>query len=398
MPTKDVNKLLKGSTDVVLAAVDESSAASPAQVGDSFPLLSLDFVEADSIQSEDKKLTMTEAGGGTLQLGQITSVSVKTMSETGAAVTAARKFKNARCNIYGFGSQQSHRIDKFLMNVETPMDMKKDGKSGIIFSGERKVSPDDLLGSIGQTPTAFSSDAAYKYNQFIKNIRQENLVFAFLPYLGNFGQTAKAYDASDNRITGSLLNGPAWGSAPDTVNSKLTFDGVNDYADFGDIHDDDGVSDLLFECWVKILGADASHQRVLCKASNPLTPTVGYGIYRESTNRMKLIISDGTLYASGTTASNVLQNVWAHFAVSVDRNGNIQTYLAGAANGSPASVTSVASAANGISLCCARDVGNYGNIEIGAIRLYNYGAGGLPANIAAIIADHYNAEKAIFGL
>ncbi len=397
MPTKDVNKLLKGATDVVLAAVDDTGAASPAQVGDTFPLLNLDFVDEESIQSDDKKLTMQEAGGGTLQLGQLTSLSVKTMSEL---TSAPRRFKNARCNVYGFGSQQSHRIDKMLMNVEFPQDFKKDGKSLIVFSSERKVSPDELLGSIGQTPAAFATDAAYRYNQFVNRVSQDNLALAFIAHLGNFGQAAKAYDASENRLVATLANGPAWGTAPDGIGSKLTFDGVNDYLDFGDVMDDDGVSDLLIEVWVKILAANGTKVNVLAKKNALQNTTVGYGIVRDTSNAIYFDFADGTNRVTfGSGGNAVMQNVWNHVAVAIDRNGNGQMYLNGVAVGTPTSVASVGNAANALSLFIGRDgAGSYSNFEFAGNRLYNYGANGLPSNIAIIVANNYAAEKAILGL
>jgi len=400
MPTKDVNKLLKGSTDCILAAVDDAGSESPAQVGDSFPLLSLGFLDENSIQSESKKITQKEGGGNLLQLGEIASVIVNSLSGSSTAITSVKKFKNAQCNIYGFGPQQSHKLTKFLMNVETPNDLTKGGKSVIQFTTEKKVSPDETLGTLGSSATAFAADAAYRYKEFIRGVRQENLSFSAIPYLGSFGQTTKLYDSSDNRISGSLFNAPTWGTAPDGVNSKLAFDGVNDYGSFGDVLDDDGASDLLLELWVKVTASNGTKAILMSKKPTVLSTNLGFGICRDSTdNLVKFDIADGTNRATASSASTLLQNVWKHVAVSIDRNGNIVIYMNGVA-GTGVSCASVASVANASSLIIARDANGseYGAFELGAFRSYNFGAGGLPANIATIIADHYNSEKAIFGL
>ncbi|KAB2967513.1 LamG domain-containing protein [Zoogloea sp.] len=395
---KDVNKILKGATDVVLAAVDESGAAAPAQVGDTFPLLSMEFVDQDSIQSEEKKLTQKEGGGNLLQLGSIASVTMKSLSGAGAAVDAAKKFKNARCNIYGFGPQQSHKLTGFMMNLETPLEGKKDGKEMLVFTTEKKVSPDETLGTIGQTAAYFAADAAYRYNQIIRMIRQEHLVFAALPYLGNFGQSGKLYDASDARVTGSLYNGPVWGTAPDGVSSKLLFDGVNDYADFGDILDDDGVSDVVYEFWMKSIAADGTLQRLFAKKTS-FGASAGIWVCRSVSNKIEVYIGDGTNSVAIASTANILQNIWNHVVIAIDRNGTMTIYINGVASGTSTSIAGVASGANALSFFIGRDGGGaMGNYELGAFRVYNFGAGGLPSDIVSIAARHYTAEKAIFGL
>jgi hypothetical protein len=397
MPTKDVNKLLKGVNDCILAAVDDAGAASPAQCGDTFPLLSCGFLDENAIQSESKKLTQKAHGGEQLQLGEVATVNVTSLSGAGIGITAAKKFKNAQCNIYGFGSQQSHKLTRFLMNVETPHDMKKGGKSVIIFSTEKKVSPDETLGTLGSSVSAFSADAAYKFRDYINAIRQEGLVFAFLPYLGNFSQTAKAYDASDNRITGALTNGPAWAAAPLAGYSKLTFDGVNDFADFGNILVQNSTDDFMIEAWVRILAADGALVPILGNKTSNGNTTAGWSIYRSSSNQLVFNLGDGSAQASPGGGS-VLQNVWNHLAVAVDRNGNAVLFVNGVQVQSSSVASIVDSSTTNTFYIGRSPSGSYGNIETAAVRHYKYAAGGLPSDYAAMFASHYNSEKAILGL
>ncbi|NUN68824.1 MAG: LamG domain-containing protein [Bacteroidetes bacterium] len=399
MPTKDVNKLLKGVNDCILAAVDDAGAVSPSQVGDTFPLLSCGFLDENAIQSESKKLTQKEHGGNLLQLGEIASVNINSISGAASGITAAKLFKNAQCNIYGFGSQQSHKLTKFLMNVETPNELKKNGKSVIQFTTEKKVSPDETLGTLGSSATAFSTDSAYKYKEIIRQIRQQDLVFCVLPYLGSFGQTTKLYDASDNRVTGSLINGPAWGAAPDAINSKLTFDGVNDYADFGNlsIFSDVGLPDYMLEFWISPKAADGAFIYPYSKKSVFGDTTAGIGLYRNGVNNFTFRMADGT-NSKECGAIPALQNVWVHAVCTLDRDGSMKTYKNGVLTETSTTISAIGSIANSVSMYLGRSSSNYGNVDLGAFRVYNFGAGGLPSNIATIIADHYNAEKAIFGL
>ncbi|MEW5799963.1 MAG: LamG domain-containing protein [Bacteroidota bacterium] len=395
---KDVNKLLKGASDVVLAAVDDAGAASPAQCGDTFPLLSLGFLDENSVQSETKKLTQKDGSGSLLQLGEIASVNINSLSASQQSINAKKKFKNAQVNIYGFGVQQSHKLLKFLMNVETPHDLKSGGKSVVQFSTEKKISPDEALGTIGAAPAAFAADVAYKYQQYINNIRQEDLVFAFLPYLGNFGQTGKVYEASDNRLSVFYFaDVPKWNNAPLAGYYSIGFNGVNDYINFGNILSPNAVDDFLVEAWVKVFAADGGGVYLFGNKTSYGNPTPGWLFYRTNGNAFGFNLGDGTnQYAP--TGGSVLQNVWKHLAVAIDRDGNGILYIDGQQVQS-SSVASIGNSSTTNNFYIGRSVsGVYGNLDIGAIRYYNFGAGKLPSNIGTIVASHFNAEKAIFGL
>ncbi len=398
--SKDVNKLLTGARDVVLAAVDQAGNANPAGVGDTFPLLHLDYVDEQSIQSDEKKVSITEGGGNVLQAGSIASVNVKSLCGAGAAVQSAQKFKNANCNIYGFGAWQSHKLTNFLMNLETPIEGKKGGKELLAFSSEKMIRPDETLGNLGQAADAYAADVAYRLNNIVKNIRQENLVFAVYPYLGNFAQAAKLYDASDNRFLGTLYNGPIWNAAPLAGYNVLTFDGVNDYADFGDILNGDGLSDRIIEVWVTIKGADGTNIIVLEKIQNLATGNPGFFINRQPDNKLYFCLNDSATSAGVGLGAPVLQGTTVHMFIAIDRDTKTSIYFNGSTVGSSVATSGIGSDANANSLLIGKVQSIYGNFNLGALRIYNFASGNLPndAALAAMAARHYNAEKAIFGL
>lgn len=209
--------------------------------------------------------------------------------------------------------------------------------------------------------------------------------------------TNQVFDISGFERHGSLNSDYAsiWSSG--TPESFLVFDGVNDVLSFGDILDDDGVSDLMFEIWVKILGADGTTQRIMSKKESTTASSKGFQIYRHTNNEVVFGIADGTTSVINNMPSTLLQNTWCHVVFTMDRNGNVVGYKNGVA-GSGVSVAAVTSGANAIPLKIASLDTAFANIQTGGMRIYNFGAGGLPSNIATVIANNYAAEKAYYGL
>ena len=178
----------------------------------------------------------------------------------------------------------------------------------------------------------------------------------------------------------------------------LRLDGTDDQADLGDVLDVDDVSDFAFEFWVRIQGADASLQEIYGKKADD-ADTAGTRLTRTAANKIEFKISDGTNSATVITASTVLQNVWKLVALAVDRNGNGQLYLNGVADGSAASVAGVtATAANALDFIVGKFNGNFGQIDVGDVRWFRYGAGNLPASIGTFFADHFAAERGYYGV
>jgi hypothetical protein len=393
---KDYTKIIKGAESIILAAVD-SSGNPDATVFGKFPMVGLGMLKDESVKLKGEKIEIREAGGSNIQKGaeiELTSEMMEVLSADIPTIELMQKV--VPIDVYLFGSQQSHKIPGTSVNVTIDTDLSGKGKRvSSVQNRTIKNSIGDL--SLGKTATFYLTHRAYQYYQFLKNIRTRNLEFAFLPYLGALGVTTKGYDASKNRYVGDLFNGPIWGNAPDSNYSKILFDGINDHVDFGNILSIDSTSDLLFEMWIKVIGADGAGHVIISKKAVSANAVKGMLLIRSATNFIYLNISDGTNNTAITSTATILQNTWKHIAFAVDRNGIGTAYVNGVAGGTM-SVASVGDTTTSDTLKAARCDTSYGNVEIGAVRVYNFGAGGLPSDIASIILRHYNAEKSIFGL
>jgi len=123
-------------------------------------------------------------------------------------------------------------------------------------------------------------------------------------------------------------------------NNCLSFDGTDDYVDFGsDISLSMGDEDQTVSLWVKFDNASApKHESLIyCGGAGTGTDKDGYLIRRENgTSRLRCFFSDGSLdYTNGylSAANTVVGNVWYNIVVVFNRantvNDNIQAYING---------------------------------------------------------------------
>ena len=195
-----------------------------------------------------------------------------------------------------------------------------------------------------------------------------------------------------------LLNATTLWTAGTTPERFIRFDGTDDYITLGDILDDDGTADFAIEFWFRCTGADDSLQEIISKRAGS-TDEAGYHVIRTAANKIEFEIGDGSApTATVTSTSSVLHEVWTHVFISVDRNGNAQIYINGAADGAAVDVSGVTSGTNAVAYYIARFASGYGEIDMAVLRHHIYGAGGLPTTIAAIALNHYNAEHEYYGL
>jgi hypothetical protein len=178
----------------------------------------------------------------------------------------------------------------------------------------------------------------------------------------------------------------------------IRFDGATQKVSFGDILDDDASGDFAVEMWVKVQAADSSIQEILAKKNDLSNDTAGYGFYRNASNKIVFKLSSGSASATLTGAANILQNVWHHVAVAIDRNGNGQLYMDGAADGSAASVAAITTGANALDLLLGGDNTTKGQVDIGGVRFYRWAGGSLPTTIATTMATHFGADRTYYGV
>jgi hypothetical protein len=233
----------------------------------------------------------------------------------------------------------------------------------------------------------------YYMAETMGEIRIKDLALWVNPRLAINAGTANILDISGFARHGVATAGFAtmWGTA-----GFLRFGGATDAVDFGNVLNDDGTSDFMIETWVRVQGADGTLQEVAAK-KDATANSAGFALYRSAANKMQFILGSGTANASLSSTGTVMQNVWKHVAVAVDRNGSATIYINGVADGN-LSVASIGTGTNALSLFLGRDNTNFGQVDIDAVRVYSFGAGNLPADIASIISKHFTAERGYYGV
>ncbi len=251
------------------------------------------------------------------------------------------------------------------------------------------------------------SDLAFDYPEYLMAetkglIRIKDLQLWINPrdiYAPEAG-TAKVFDISGWERHGDLNSDYATIWQTGTPDRFLRFDGVNDFCDFGNILSINATDNMMFEVWVKVLAANATEVPFIDKANATLVK--GYHFQRNSLNNVSITLKDNiNPDVTAASATTLLQNIWAHLVFVVDRgNQTLKLYRNAVADGAPASLTSMGdtTTTDPFKIAVFGSATLYGNFETGGFRIYNFGAGGLPSDIATIILNHYNAEKSYFGL
>jgi hypothetical protein len=240
----------------------------------------------------------------------------------------------------------------------------------------------------------------YHFIQTDGEINVDNLCLWLSPRIGYNALTAKVLDISGFARHGTLTAAFAtiWqaAAAPERF---LRFDGASDALSLGDILDDDGTTDFMMEVWAHIPAADGTLQEILGKKNFVADHSAGFALFRNDDNKVFFRLSDGDETANIVSTMTVLQNVWKHIAVAIDRNGNGQIYINGVASGAAVSVAALETAAsNALPFYLGAVNGTeFGQVDISDVRVHRY-ASGLPADIATQILSHYTAERTIHGV
>ena len=156
-----------------------------------------------------------------------------------------------------------------------------------------------------------------------------------------------AYD-SKGTANGTLTNGPTFGGAGATTypNDALNLDGVDDYVDFGDVHDFAGTSSFTIECWLNrgTLGEADKYRWILTKQSI-VDPRDGWAAYvaPDSTGTPQRIVfsrfAGGTEHMAVSTTATVA-GTWYHLAATYD-GSNMRIYVNGVLEDTQASALSM---------------------------------------------------------
>jgi hypothetical protein len=285
------------------------------------------------------------------------------------------------------GRFQYNAFDRVVLNRSLVREFKV-GPQTIPFEAFAIDTSDDI---------GISDPIGYVYES-AGQIRTSRLQLWLDARLGYGNATAKALEISGFARHGALNNYATMWQAGTTPSGFLRLNGSSDEVNFGNILNDDASGDFIIEIWFAPKVANGSQVNMLTKKTLVSDNTAGFAVYRTTGNLMVFRLGSGTASAVASTSGTVLQSVNKHFAVTVSRNGNAQTYLNGAADGSPVSVAAIGTGTNALNLYLGHDGTNYGQFDVTVVRIYRYLTGGLPADAATMIANHYNAERQYFGL
>jgi len=229
----------------------------------------------------------------------------------------------------------------------------------------------------------------YMMAEYAAEIRSESLHLFIDPKFDFNTGTAYVLDMSGFQRHGTISPvgdiAATWGQA-----DMLRLDGTDGVVSFGDVCNLAATDDFMIELWLRVVGADGSLQEILAKKAASGSGA-GFSLVRTTGNKIEAELADGTDHPEVTGGTNVLQNTWHHVALVANRAGNGQLYIDGATDGSAVSLAAVGDMTNALSLELGKLSTGYGQIDVKGFRVYNFGASGLPSDIAAIILRHYSA-------
>lgn len=208
--------------------------------------------------------------------------------------------------------------------------------------------------------------------------------------------TTQLLDVSGFERHGTLSVNTLWQGTLAAPPVFLRFNGSTNSLSFGDVLDDDASGDFIIEAWLKFPTGGAQEE-ILSKKSLVTDNTAGFALYKTASNTIIFRLSSGSASATITSTSTVL-TAWKHLFIAVDRNGNVSLYLNGASDATPVSVSAIGTGDNALNLYVGRDGTNYGQVDVGGLRVYRFAAGGLPSSYATIAATHYASERAYYGV
>ena len=184
------------------------------------------------------------------------------------------------------------------------------------------------------------------------------------------GSGTSATDSSTNANTGTLTNGPTWGTGQ--IGGDVDLDGTNDYITMGDQSVHEGMARMTLSGWIKMDALPASTYMPISKSS-------AIGQYRftiDSSGNPVFVLattnnawySSGT-YASGSTA--LTTSTWIHLLGTYDGQ-YVRIYVNGVLAGTGSQAISGSIVSNVSNFQIGYDsFGNYFNGQIDEVRLYN---------------------------
>lgn len=195
-------------------------------------------------------------------------------------------------------------------------------------------------------------------------------------------------DISTQNRTGSLINGPIFGS---NNGGNFTLDGVDDYANLGTFTGL-GSSNRTLDVWFQVITLSPSgNERIVAFPTNDTstdTPafTLGYSTTTASLN----MGTGGTPFNGYVTFTSFSLSTWTN-AVALVNGSSVSVYKDGVLANTVTNTGEVGANPIGYIGRYNNFYGQYGNILIASVKLYN-------RNLSTQeITQNYNATKTRFG-
>jgi hypothetical protein len=180
-----------------------------------------------------------------------------------------------------------------------------------------------------------------------------------------------------------------------TTPYNLEFDGINDTVNFGNVCNIPSNNLAVIEAWIKVI-EDGTTIPLISKKQSTGGAGAGYSLYRDSSNRIKFVLVDGTnnIVADGDIVTASVG--WVYITVIID-GLTISIYHNGVLFDQ--FVFSLGSIANSNNLrYAATDSGQYGKAILGDVRIHLFTGSTLPAAAFDIPSKHFAAERAYYGV
>ena len=201
-------------------------------------------------------------------------------------------------------------------------------------------------------------------------------------------------DLSGNGNNGTLVSGVGFDSGNQ---GSLTFNGVNEYVNLGDILDV-GSGDYTFQVWSRLTSTDSQFKMIMDKRAGSGTDRIVL-LSRDNNGFIQATIGDGSQSFNALDTISHRDGIWRNHAFTVNRSNSLLTLYRDGVSISSTNITGLGTQDNGRSLVLAAGYGSsgldasyYWKGNIAQVSIYNR------ALTAAEILQNYNALKGRFGL
>ena len=155
----------------------------------------------------------------------------------------------------------------------------------------------------------------------------------------------------------------------DGISGKaLSFDGIDDYVNYGNDESFDQTTDFTYEAWVKRAGDFGSIQNILAKNSISTNlygaPTWFFG----SSNKVAFVVQNIAIIGSSNTA--ITDTNWHYIAITRDSYDNWKWYIDGNLDGSVVNTIKVVPNSKNVYIGTGHDNWLYNGL-IDEVRIYN---------------------------